>query len=167
MVIATPLHLGKLGGRCVSIEILKMDSWRVKNVFKSNNGVSSEAISSYMYKLSNHPKITESISFERYPYTKKFLLCNKDPKGEVEVKVPIDRVNGGVAMCKVDIFRISKFIVGDPGEPYCTIPIKCLKLLNKFLGMTINASKTEFCKSEDDYLFSIGNQYYHTDIRLT
>ena len=32
MVIAVPLHLGKLGGRCVSIEVLKVDSWRVKNV---------------------------------------------------------------------------------------------------------------------------------------
>ena len=59
MVIAVPLHLGKLGGRCVSIEVLKMDSWRVKNVFKSNNGVSYEAISSYMFKLTDHSKITE------------------------------------------------------------------------------------------------------------
>ena len=37
LVIAVSLHLGKLGGRCVSIEVLKMDSWRIKNVFKSNN----------------------------------------------------------------------------------------------------------------------------------
>ena len=45
MVIVVPLHLGKLGGRCVSLEVLlKMDSWRVKNAFKSNNGVSYEAI---------------------------------------------------------------------------------------------------------------------------
>ena len=29
MVMYIPLHLGKLGGRCVSIEVLKMDSWRV------------------------------------------------------------------------------------------------------------------------------------------
>ena len=58
MVLAVLCHLGKLRGRCVSVEVLKMDSWRVKNVFKSNNGVSYEAISSYMYKLSNHPKIT-------------------------------------------------------------------------------------------------------------
>ena len=50
MVIAVPLHLGKLGGRYVSIEVLKMDSWKVKNVFKSNNGVSYEAVSSYMFK---------------------------------------------------------------------------------------------------------------------
>ena len=110
MVIAVPLHLGKLGGRCVNIEVLKMDSRRVKNVFKSNNGVSYEAISSYMYKLSDHPKITEGIPFERYPSTKKFLLCNEVPNGEVEVEM-----NEGVAMFKVDILRISKFIVGEPG----------------------------------------------------
>ena len=102
MVIAVPLHLGKLGGRCVSIEVLKMDSWRVKNVFKSNDGVSYEAISSYTFKLMDHPKITESmgsrsgpgtsgpISFGRYPSTKKFLSCVEDLKGEVEVEV-----NGG------------------------------------------------------------------------
>ena len=75
MVITVPLHLGKLGGRCVSIEVLKMDSWRVKNVFKPNNGVSYEAISSYMFKLTDQPKITKGISFESYPSTKKFLLC--------------------------------------------------------------------------------------------
>ena len=46
LVIAVPFHLGRLGGRCVSIEVLKMDSWRVKNVFKSNNRVSYEAVSS-------------------------------------------------------------------------------------------------------------------------
>ena len=77
----------KLGGRCVSIEVLKMDSWRVKNVFKSNNGVSYEVISSYMLKLTDHPKITEGILFESYPSTKKFLSCAEDPKGEVEVEV--------------------------------------------------------------------------------
>ena len=59
MVIAVPLHLGKLGGRCVRIEVLKMDSWRFKNVFKSKNGGSYEAVSSYMFKLTDHPKITE------------------------------------------------------------------------------------------------------------
>ena len=67
-----------------------MDSWRVKNVFKSNNGVSYEAISSYMFKLTDHPKMTEGISFESYQSTKKFLSCVEDPKGEVEVEV-----NGG------------------------------------------------------------------------
>ena len=88
MVIAVPLHLGKLGGRCISIEVLKVDSWRVTNVFKSNNGVSYEAISSCMFKLMDHPKIIEGmISFESYPSTKKFLSCIEDPKGEVEVEV--------------------------------------------------------------------------------
>ena len=94
MVIAVPLHLGKLGGKCISIEALKMDSWRVKNVFKSNNGVSYEAISSYIFKLMDHPKITESISFERYQSTKKFLSCIEDPSGEVEVEVPKDPHSG-------------------------------------------------------------------------
>ena len=80
MVLAVPYHLRKLGGRCVSINVLKMDSWRVKNVFKSNNGVSYLHISSYMYKLSDHPKITKGISFESYPSTKKFLLFGKGVK---------------------------------------------------------------------------------------
>ena len=97
MVIAVPLNLEKLGGRCISIKVLKMDSWRVKNVFKSNNEISYEAISSYMFKLTDHPKITEGmgscsdpgpegakcptskrpISFERYPSTKKFLSSQR------------------------------------------------------------------------------------------
>ena len=159
MVIAVPLHLGKFGGRCVSIEVLKMDSCRVKNVFKSNNGVSYEAISSYMFKLTDHPKITEGISLESYPSTKKFLSCVEDPKGEVEVEV-----NEGVATFKADIFRISKFIVGGPGQPYCKIPIKSLKLLNKFLGTAINNSKIEFCKLEDKFLFSVDKEHYWIDI---
>ena len=101
LVIVVSLHLGKLGGRCISIEVLKMDSWRVKNVFKSNNGVSYKAFSSYMFKLKDHPKITESISFEWYPSTKKFLSYIEDPKGEVEVEV-----NGG---CNVQGGNFSNF----------------------------------------------------------
>ena len=170
MVLAVPRHLGKLGGKCVSIEVLKRDSWSVKNVFKSNNRVSYEAISSYMYKLMDHPKITEGISFEHYPSTKKFLLCNEVPNGEFEVEVPKDplgRVNEGVATFKVDILRISTFIVGEPGEPYCKIPIKHLKLLNKFLGTTISGSKTEFCEDEDAFLFSVDKEYYQIDIQLS
>ena len=76
-------------------------------------------------------------------------------------------MNEGVATFNVDILRISKFIVGEPGEPYCKIPIKCLKLLNKFLGMTINTSKFEFCKREENLLFLVGKEPYRTDIRLT
>ena len=104
----------------------------------------------------------EGISFESYPSTKKFLSCIEDPKGEVEVKV-----NEGIATFKVDIFRISKFIVGDQGEPYCKIPIKSLKLSNKFLGTTINNSKIEFCKIEDKFLFSVDKERYQIDIRLS
>ena len=87
MVLAVPYHLREFGGRCISINALKMDSWRVKNVFKSNNGVSYEANSSYVYKLSTHPRVITGISFERYPASKKFLLCDEDPNGEVEVEV--------------------------------------------------------------------------------
>ena len=83
------------------------------------------------------------------------MLCDEVPNGEVKVEV-----NEGVATFKVEILRISKFIVGEPGEPYCKIPIKHLKPLNKFLGMTINNSKIEFCKSDENPLFSV-------DIRLT
>ena len=75
-------------------------------------------------------------------------------------------MNEGVATFKVDILRISKFIVGEPGEPYCAIPIKCLKLLNKFLGTTISHSKIEFCKDEDDFLLSVDKEYYRTNVRL-
>ena len=69
---------------------------------------------------------------------------------------------------KVDIFRISKFIVGDPGERYCKIPIKSLKLFNKFLGTTINNSQIEFCKREENLLFSVYKEdLYRNDIQLT
>ena len=162
MILAVPYHLKSLGGRCVSIEVLKMDSWRVKNVFKSSNSVSYEVISSYMYNLKEHPKITECISFERYPPAKKFLLCDEDPKGEVEIEV-----NEGIATFKVEILRMSKFIVGELGKPHYKIQIKHLKLLNKFLGTTINNSKIEFCKIEDKFLFSVDKEHYRIDIHLT
>ena len=76
-------------------------------------------------------------------------------------------MNEGVATFKVDIFQISKFIVGDPGEPYCKIPIKSLKLLNKFLGTTINNSKTEFCKCKENLLLSVDKEHYCTDVQLS
>ena len=110
----------------------------------------------------NYPIIPRCLSFECYPSTKKVLLCDEVPNGEVEVEV-----NEGVAMFKVDVLRISKFIVGEPGEPYCAIPIKRLKLLNKFLGTTINNSKIQFCKEDQNLLFSVDKEYYHTDVRLT
>ena len=76
-------------------------------------------------------------------------------------------MNEGVAMFKVDIIPISKFIVGEPGDLYCRVPIKHLKLLNKFLGATISNSKIEFCKDDDYFLFSVDKEHYHTDIQLT
>ena len=116
MVLTVPCHLKKLGGRCVSIDVLKIDSWKVKNVFKSNNGVSYEAISSYMYRLEDHPSMTDSVSFEQYPSMKKFLLCDGNPNGEVEVEV-----SDGIATFKVDILRISKFILRDTNQTFETI----------------------------------------------
>ena len=73
MVIAVPNDLKKLGGRFVRINVLRVDSWRVRNVFELDNGVSYEVISSYMYRLSPHPSMDSSISFERYPAAKKCL----------------------------------------------------------------------------------------------
>ena len=70
-------------------------------------------------------------------------------------------MNEGVATFKVDVLRISKFIVGEPGEPYCKIPIKRLKLLNKFLGTTINNSKIEFCKEDQNLLFSVDKEHFY------
>ena len=64
MVIAVPNDLKKLGGRCVRINVLRVDSWRVRNVFESDTGVYYEALSSYMYKLSDHPQMKSDISFE-------------------------------------------------------------------------------------------------------
>ena len=84
MVLAVPHHVRELGGKCLSISILKIDSWRVKNVFKPNNGVSYEVISSYMYKLLPHPTMDSPISFERYPAAKKCL------KG-VDVEVSVNK----------------------------------------------------------------------------
>ena len=44
MVTAVPIDLKKLGGRCVRINVLRVDSWRVRNVFESDNGVSMKLL---------------------------------------------------------------------------------------------------------------------------
>ena len=76
-------------------------------------------------------------------------------------------MNEGAATFKVNIHRISKFIVGEPGEPYCKIPVKHLKLLTKFLRTTINDLKIEFCKEDDgNFLFLVDKEHYRTDVRL-
>ena len=157
LVVAIPYCLKKLGGRSVCIGILRVDSWRVRNVFKSDNGISYGALGSAMYKLSTHPRLDSGISFERYPAAKKCL-------GRVNVEVS---VKDGIATFRGEIFRISTFIIGEPGEPYCTIPDERLKLLNKFLGATINNSKIEFCKREENLLFSVDREHFRIDIRLT
>ena len=101
--------------------------------------------------------MNSSISFERYPAVRKYL------KGvDIEVSVK-DRI----ATFKGEIIRMLTFIIGEPGEPYYMIPDEHLKLLNKFLGATINNSKIEFCKKDDDFLFSVDKEYYRIDIKLT
>ena len=157
LVVAIHYCLKKLGGRCVRINVLRVDSWRVRNVFKSDNGVSYEALSSTMYKLLTHPWLDSGILFERYPTAKKRL-------GGADIEVSVkDRI----ATFRGEIFRISTFIIGEPGEPYCMIADEHLKLLNKFLGVTINNSKIEFCKREENLLFSVDKEHYRIDIRLT
>ena len=84
--------------------------------------------------------------------------------GGVDVEVS---VKDGIATFKGGIVRISSFTIGDPGEPYCMIPGERLKLLNKFLGATINNSKIEFCKKDENLLFSVDKEHYRIDIQLT
>ena len=134
-----------------------MDSWRVRDVFKFDNGVSYEALSSAMYKLWTHPWLDSGILLERYPTAKKCL-------GGADIEVS---VKDGIATLKGEIFHISTFIIGELGEPYCTIPDERLKLLNKFLGVTINNSKTEFYKKDENLLFSVDKEHYRIDIQLT
>ena len=122
MVVAIPKCIKMLGGRCVRISITNVDSWRVRVTFKSNNGVSFEAISTYMYKLLDQPVIDSGISFERYAVVKKCL-------GGTDVEVS---VNGGIATFRGSSFRISTFTIGEPGEEYCKISSAKLNILNKF-----------------------------------
>ena len=46
------------------------------------------------------------------------------------------------------------------------MPGECLKLLNKLLGSTVNSSTIPFCKRDEEFLFSIDKEYYHTDLQL-
>ena len=121
----------------------------MKFVFKSNNGLSYEAISHTMHKLLTQPRLDSGISFERYATAMKCLML-------VDVEVS---VNDGIATFKGGSVRISLFTIGDPGEPYCMIPGERPKLLNKFMGM--ESDQTE------NLLFPIDKEYYHTDLRLT
>ena len=52
VVIAIPKCIRQMGGKCIKIEISRVDSWRVKSIFKSDNGVSYEVLSHTMHKLS-------------------------------------------------------------------------------------------------------------------
>ena len=40
---------------------------------------------------------------------------------------------------------------------------KRLKLLNKFLGMTINNLTTEYCKEDQNLQFLVDKEHYRTD----
>ena len=98
-------YLKKLGGRCVKIRVTNIDSWRVRVTFESNNIISYEAISAYMYKLLDQPVIDSEISFERYATVKK---CSVEVDKDVEVSV-----KDGIATFKGGIMRMSTFIIGE------------------------------------------------------
>ena len=76
-------------------------------------------------------------------------------------------VKDGIATFRGEILRMSTFTIGEPGEPYCTIPRDRFKLLNKFLGAIIKGSRIDLCKKDDDFRFSVDKEYYRIDIRLT
>ena len=81
----------------------------------------------------------------------------------VDVEVSI---KDGIATFRGEILRMLTLIIGEPGEPYCTIPGNHLKLLNKFLGATINNLKTDFYKKDNDFLVLVDKEHYWIDIRL-
>ena len=88
-----------------------------------------------MYRLSLHPSVDSPVSLERYPAAKK---CLKGVDVEVSVKdggpgAPPSRI----ATFRGDIFQMSAFTIGEPGEPYCMVPGEHLKLLNKLLAAII------------------------------
>ena len=118
LVVAMPFHIRKLGGSYSRINALEVDSWRVRVVFESNNGVSYELLGSYMYELLPQPKLDSPISFERYSTAKR---CLEGINVEVSVK-------DGIASFRGEIVCISTFVIGERGEPYCTIPYNRLKL---------------------------------------
>ena len=96
-VVPIPNCIKQMGGKCESITILRVDSWRVKSVFKSNNGVSYEAISHTMHKLLTQPWLDSGISFERYATAMKCL-------GGVDIEVS---VKNGIATFKGGSIHIS------------------------------------------------------------
>ena len=157
VVISIPKCIKPMGGKCVSIEISRVDSWRVRSIFKSDNGVSYEILSHTMHELSPLSHLDSRISFDRFVTSKK---CIRGEEIDVEVSV-----SENVASFKGR--TISSFTIGEEGELYCKIPGERLRLLSKFLGATINNSKMEFGKKDKELLFSIEKDYYRIDIRLT
>ena len=162
-IVLIPNCIKKLGGMLTEINVMKVDSWRVKNAFKSSNGVSYEVLSSYMYKLEPIviPANDRAFEFEHYPLVKKCLIEGITKSIEVgfnDDRIASFRVNNGISM----------FVIGDINEMHYTIPIECLKFLNKFTGSSIKNSSIEFYRAEDRLnetnLFLINKKFYHTHI---
>ena len=155
VVIAIPKCIRQMGGKCVKIEISRVDRWQVKSIFKSDNGVSYEVLSHTRHKLSPFSCLDSGISFDRYIAVKK---CFGGADVEVSVSKGVASFKGGT---------LSSFTIGEEGKPYCKILGNRLTLLNKFLGATINGSRIEFGKKDEELLFSIEKDFYWIDIRLT
>ena len=154
VVVTVPEDIKKVGSKFIKMEVTVVDSWRVKATFKSNNDVSYEILSHMRHKILPILCADSRISFERYVTAKRCF-------GSMDVEVSV--VNGSASFKGG---RTSCFIIREEGEPYCMIPGNCLKLLNKFLGVTIKSSKLEFCKKEDKFLFLVEKDNYKIDIQL-
>ena len=148
IVIAIPKCIRQMGCKCVKIEISRVDSWQVKFIFKSYNGVSYEVLSHTGHKLSPFSYLGSGISFDRYIAVKKYF-------GGADVEVSLSK---GVASFKGG--TLSSFTIGEKGKPYCKILGYHLRLLNKFLGATIDGSRIEFGKKDEELLFLIEKDYY-------
>ena len=106
VVISIPKFIKRMGGKCRSIEILRVDSWRVRSIFKSDNGVSYEALSQARHELSPLSHLDSRISFDRYVTAKKCF-----GGGEVDVEVSVSK---NVASFKGG--TISSFTIGEKGN---------------------------------------------------
>ena len=141
----------------MGLNVLWVESWRVRNVFISDNGVSYEVLSHPMYTLTDQPRLYSRILFEHYPAAKK-CFSGVDTDIEVNVADGVTSFRGG---------RILSFIIGELGEPYCKIPAERIKILNKFLSPTFNNSSVGLCRLADAFLFGIDKEHHHTDFQLT
>ena len=102
VVVAIPKCIGQMGGKCVKIEISRVDSWRVKFIFKSDDGVSYEVLSHTGHKLSPFSYLDSGISFDRHIPVKKYF-------GGADVEVSVSK---GVASFNPIQARILKIRSG-------------------------------------------------------